>query len=263
MPTKREDGAFDRDLVGRLQRALTAGTDELFQSLQDPAPEVLRAALKNRQLREDHLQALLRRRDLPEDLLKAIYQRPEAENSHRLQLALAKNPNTPGAIVLSILPRLFIFELLNLCLLAGATPDQKYAAEREIIKRLPTVPLGNKMTLARRGTGNLVAEILKEGDAPLVAICLDSPHLQEIALVQFLTGPKATAETISSLARHPKWKSRANLRLAILKNPRTPDIWYTLFLPQLRTIDLNALLGSRRLRPAQKALVAEALKKRG
>ncbi len=256
-------GVLDRELVGRLQKALSADADELFQVLQDPSPEVLRAALKNRQLREDHLLTLLRRRDLPEDLAKAIQQRPETENNHRLQLALAKNPNTPGAIALSILPRLFIFELLDLCLLAGSTPDQRYAAEGEIIKRLPTVPLGNKMTLARRGTSNLVAEIFKEGDLPLMAICLDSPRLQEIALVQFLSGAKATAETISLLARHPKWKTRANLRFAILKNPRTPDVWFTLFLPQLRSADLHSLLHSRRLRPAQKMLVAEALKKRG
>ncbi len=256
------DVTFDRELVQRLQKALTAGPEELFQLLQDPSPEVLRTALKNRQLHEEHLLALLRRRDLPEDLLKAINQRQETGQSHRLQLALAKNPGTPGAIALSLFPRLYIFELLDMCLLAGATPDQKFAAEREIIKRLPMTELGNKMTLARRGCSNLVAEILKEGDPTLVAICLDSPRLQEVALVQFINGPKANAETISMLARHQKWKTRPNLRLCILKNPRTSDIWYTLFLPQLRNADLQALLASRRLRPPQKALVAEALKKR-
>ncbi len=224
---------------------------------------MLRAALKNRNLNEDYLLALLRRRDLPEDLIKAINQRPELQHSHRLQLFLAKNPGTPGPIALSILPRLYLFELLDMCLLPGTTPDQKFAAEREIIKRLPMTELGNKMTLARRGTATLVAELLKEGDPKLVPLCLDSPRLQEIALVQFLNGPQATAETISMLARHAKWKTRPNLRLSILKNPRTPDIWYTLFLPQLRTVDLQGLLSSRRLRPPQKALVSEALQKRG
>jgi hypothetical protein len=254
---------LDRELVQRLQKALTAGPEELFQIVQDPSLEVLRTLLKNRSLGEDHLLALLRRRDLPEDLLKAINQRPETEKSHRLQLAVAKNPNTPGQIVLSIFPRLYLFELLDVCLLAGPSPDQKFAAEREIVKRLPTTELGNKMTLARRGTSTLVAEILREGDPKLVPICLDSPRLQEIALVQFLNGPKATAETISMVARHPKWKIRSNLRLTILKHPRTPDIWYTLFLPQLNTAELQNLLLSRRLRPPQKALVAEALKTRG
>ncbi len=257
------EATFDRDLVTRLQKALTAGSEDLLRILHDPAPEVLRSALKNRQLNEEHLLVLLRRRDLPEDLLKAISQRPETERSHRLQLALARNPCTPGPIVLSILPRLFLFELLSLCLLPGGSPDQKLAAEREILKRLPTTPLGNRITLARRGTATLVGEILREGDPQLVPICLDSPRLSELAIVRFLNGPKAMAETISMIARHPKWKGRSNLRLAVLKSPRTPSIWFTLFLPQLRTLDLNVLLASRRLAPGHKKLVEEELRKRG
>lgn len=258
-----QGGGIDLELARRLHRALTAGSEELFQIVLDPAPEVLRALLKNAALTQEHLLALVKRRDLPEDLLKAVYQQAEGEMSHRLQLALAMNPATPAPIVLTLLPHLHLFELLNLCLLPGTTPDQRYAAERQIASRLPTVPLGNKITLARRGTPTLVAELLKEGEPQLLPACLDSPRLKEVAIVQFLGGAKATAETISIIARHPKWKSRPNLRLAILKNRRTPPIWFTLFLPLLRTPDLHALIASNRLDPAQKQLVEEALKKRG
>lgn len=41
-------GGLDRDLVRRLQGALTAGREELFAVLRDPSPQVLRAALKKR-----------------------------------------------------------------------------------------------------------------------------------------------------------------------------------------------------------------------
>lgn len=253
---------LDEKLAGRLRQALTANGEELFQLVLDPNPDVLQALLRNRHLNDDHLLALLKRRDLQEDLLKKVYQRRAETISHKLLLALAKNPNTPGNIIRNLLPRLRLFELVDLCLLPGVTPDQRLAAERSIQQRLPTTPLGNKITLARRATSAVVANLLKEGDSQLVSVCLNNPRLQEAAIFQFLSGPKANAETISLVARHSRWQQRPNLRLAILKNRQTPSIWFTLWLPNLLTPLLKQLLAARRLNPAQKALVQAELKKR-
>jgi hypothetical protein len=65
------------------------------------------------------------------------------------------------------------------------------------------------------------------------------------------------------VARHPRWKLRPNLRLAILKNHRTPDIWFTMFLPQLPLGDVKGLLASPRLTGSHKILVEAELKRRG
>ena len=157
-------GQIDAETGKRLHKALTANSDELYQVLLDPDMPFVQTALKNPHLNEDHLLALLKRRDLSEDLLKIIYQLVTTRNSHRLQIALVKNPNTPGTIVLALLPHLHLFELVDLCMIPGVTPDQKCAAERAILQRLPTTELGNKMTLARRATTTVVGEILKEGD---------------------------------------------------------------------------------------------------
>lgn len=258
-PSERLDPA----LIKRLRQALTAGGEELFASLHDPDPAVLRAALRNPRLGEDHLLALLRRRDLPEDILKGIGRLKGVESSHRLKVALVYNPGTPGALVQSLLLQLHLFELVNLCYLPGATPDQKVAAERVIIQRLPTTELGNKLTLARRGTSAVVGELLKEGDPRLMDACLANPRLKEVSILQFLNGARTTADTISSIARHPKWRTRPNLRLATLKNRKTPPVWYTLFLPGMRTPEINGLLASRRLNPNQKKLLEDELKRRG
>lgn len=255
--------AIDPDLAKRLHRALTAGGDELHGIFLDPSPEVLRTALKNRNLGEEHLLALLKRRDLSEELLKAVSQMEISRQSHRLQLALVRNPGTPGPVVLALLPYLHLFELVDLCYLAGITPDQRFAAERAILLRLPTTEMGNRMTLARRATATIVGEMLKDGDSRLVEICLANPHLREVAILQFLNGPKADAETISMVGRHQKWRTRPNLRMAMLKNPRTPDVWFVQFLPGLRTPEVRNLLASRRLAARQKKLVEEELQRRG
>ncbi len=254
---------IDIELAKRLHNALTASADKLFQILIDPDMQVLRSTLKNPHLNEDHLLTLLKRRDLTEELLKAVYQLNITKSSHRLQLALVKNPGTPGPVALALLPHLHLFELVDLCMIPGVTPDQKFAAERAILQRLPTTELGNKMTLARRATATVVGALLKEGNARLVEICLSSPRLREVAILQFINSAAASAETISMVARHSKWKSRPNLRMAILKSSRTPAVWFTLYLPQMRTPDVRNLLSSRRLSPAQKTLVLQELKKRG
>lgn len=263
MAADTHERKFDPELGRRLHRALTADSTDLYNVIQDPTMEVLRSTLKNPHLNEDHLLALLKRRDLTEDLLKAIYHVEQVAGSHKLKIGLVRNPNTPSAIVLAILPHLHLFELVNLCYIPGVTPDQKYAAERAIIKRLPVTELGNKLTLARRATSTIAGELLKTGEIPLVEICLSNPRLREVSILQFLNSAAAKAETISMVARHPKWQLRPNLQIAILKNSRTPAVWFTVFLPKLRTPDIRNLVASRRLNHAQKKLVQDELRRRG
>jgi hypothetical protein len=244
-----------------LHTALTSTGDELLTILQQSPPEIVQTALKNRALTENHLLALLRRRDLTEEHLKGICRLSITEESHNIKYAVARHPKTPAQELLKFLPHLHLFELLNLCLLAGITPDQKLAAERTIIQRLPLTPLGNKLTLARRATATLLAALLKEGDARLIEICLTNPQLKEGVVFQFLRSAAATAETISMVARHPRWQSRPNLKEAILTNPRTPLIWFTLWLPGMKTAELKKLIASNRLTSQQKKTVEDRLQR--
>lgn len=251
------------ELYPRIEKALKADTDHLKIILQDPAPEVLFTALRNANLSEDHLMILLKRRDLPEKLLETVERLPQAAGSHRLQVALAQNVQTPATILLKILPNLHLFELDQLTRIPGGTPDQKAAAEREITRRLPMTPLGNKITLARRGTPTVLKGLLLEGLPQVVAPCLDNPRLPEGALHQFLRSSKATPETISLIARHSRWKNRPLLQQAILKCPRTPEIWFNLWLPKMRGPQVRELASSTHLNPAQKNLIRNELKRRG
>jgi len=262
MSKKSDSPKLDRQLVQRLHRALTASSEDLYQVLQDPAMEVIRSALKNPHLNEEHLLTLLKRRDLSEDIPKSLYKQEKVELSHRLKLELVKNPSTPTPVRLTLLPQLRLFELVNLLQLAGTTPDQKLAAERQIIKRLPTTPLGNKLTLARRSSTGILAELLKEGNPQVFALCLANPRLKEVDIFKFLNSGRANADTISQVARHARWKNRPNLKLAILKNRQTPSVWYTLWLPKLPSHELKNLLYGKQLSPHQKKLIKHEISKR-
>jgi hypothetical protein len=263
MEESEKKGNLDSSLSRRLYHALTAGKEELFQVIEDPSMEVLQSALKNPVFNENHLLVMLKRRDLSEDLLKAVYRVPMVEENRELKVALVHNPSTPAHVTMALLPHLHMFELVNICYLPGVAQDQKIAAERAIIQRLPTTPLGNKITLARRCTSAVAEALVREGDPRFMDACLDNPHLKESAIYQFLNSPNSSAEGISIVARHPRWKGRINLQLAILKNPKTPSVWFTLFLPHLRVSDINGILASRRINHSQKMLLQEELQRRG
>jgi hypothetical protein len=255
--------SFDTALAARMLRALTVDSEELFQIVLSKEKEILHAVLKNPNLNDSHLVALLKRNDLSEDIIKAIYLLAGSGENHQIKVALVHNPNTPGQTILTLLPHLYLFELINVCYLPGVTADQKLAAERAIIQRLPTTPLGNKLTLARRGTANIIDALLKEGEPLLLEACLSNPRTKESSIFQFLNSNAATPESISTIARHPRWKTRPNLKLAILKNHKTPTIWFTMFLPTIRLGELRDLHAARNLNRAQKNCIGEELKKRG
>ncbi|MBW2476565.1 MAG: hypothetical protein JRE63_04480 [Deltaproteobacteria bacterium] len=247
------------DLVKRLNRALSASRDVLFQAVHDPETAVLRNCLKNPSFDHDHMMVLLRRRDLTGEFLKSIHRHELVRASHALQRALARNPKTPTAVFLDLLPKLYLFELDDLCKQSWATPDQKIAAERLILQKLPNTNLGQKIALARKGSAPVVEAILNGGGPELVEACLNNPYLREVALLRFLNGKAATAETISMVARHQKWKRSPRLRAVILKNRQTPLIWFLLLLPKVPKTELLRLRDSRRLTVAQKALVEEEI----
>ena len=237
--------------------ALTADRERLFSTIQDHREEVLQAALRNPCLDHQHLLTLLKRRDL-EPIITAIYTRKRLIEAHSVKFAIVAHRDTPVHIAQALLPLLYIFDLLKLCLMPGLSADIHLAAERKIVQQLPAQPLGNKLTLARRGTSAILDALLREWLHNVVEVCLDNPHLKEGSLYQFLASSHATAEAVSIVARNSRWKSRPNIRLAILKNPRTPLIWFTLFLPGLPAATLRDLLVSPRLTPAQKELVRQA-----
>jgi hypothetical protein len=253
---------LDAGLALRLHQALTAGDEGLFRAVRDPSADVVLAALKNPALTADHLLALLRRRDLTEQVIMAVARAPVHEEHHGVLLALFRHPATPSHLALSLVARLHLFELVDSILIPTVPPDQRIAAERAVIQRLPTVPLGSRITLARRATGTIVEALLSEGDPRLLDACLGNPRLSEGGIARLLNGPRATAEIISAIARHERWKARPGIRRAILRNARTPLVWFTLWLPALPLTELRELLLSSRLDAPRKQLVQEALDKR-
>lgn len=234
----------------RADRARAAGREELRLLLHDRNKDVLLALLENPALDEELLLLLLLRHDLPGEILDEVVSRKNWMRSYRIKARVAGHPHTPRLSVLPLLRQLFLFDLVNLSLLPSTPAEIKRLAEENIIAKLAQLPLGQKLTLARRGSARVAAALLAEGHPRIVPLALDNSMLTESQILKVLARDELSERVPSSIASHPKWSCLYNVRMALVRNPLTPLAKVLLFLPDLTLRDLAELTGARSLSPS-------------
>src|SRR5258706_15785525 len=110
---------------------------------------------------------LLRRSDkvVPAEILEEVARRKPLLKNYRVKRALAFHPRTPRLASLRLIRDLYLMDLVQLTLLPGTSGELKRIAEEQLVARLPQLPLGQKITLARRGTARVAGALLAEGHA--------------------------------------------------------------------------------------------------
>jgi hypothetical protein len=100
--------------------------------------------------------------------------------------------------------------------------DIKAAAEEILIKRLESLSSGEKMSLARRASGRVVRALLLDPEARVIQTALQNPRLTEAQIVQTLMGSRSPSVLVRAVCEHPKWSLRHEIRVALLRNEKTP-----------------------------------------
>ena len=235
------------------ERALIATGEELAGLLHYPAGDVLLALLDNPALDETQVCLLLERKDLPGEVLEEIARRKALLKSYRVKRALAFHPRTPRLVSLRLLRDLYLMDLVQVAILPGVSAELKLNAEEQLIARLPQLPLGQKITLARRGPARVAGALLAEGHAQIALVVLDNPYLTEAQILKTLSREKLPAPVIPAIVQHRKWSISYNIRLALIRHPAAPLATILSYLPQLTVSDLREL--------ASPGIVPESLRK--
>lgn len=235
------------------QRALAANGEELAALLHSDVEEILLALLKNPALVETHVAVLLARKNLPTAVIEEICQRREWLKTYALKKALACHPHTPRLVSLRLLRELYLMDLVQIALLPGVSAELKRNAEDQLATRLPQLPLGQKITLARRGPARVAGLLLSEGHHLIVPVALDNTHLSAVQILKVLAREGVPESVVQAIARHRKWSCDYNVRLALVRNPATTLTTVLSFLPELAVSDLSEL--------AAPGIVAEPLRK--
>jgi hypothetical protein len=224
------------------ERARNVSGDELSTLLFHPSADVLVALLDNPELDESRLCLLLERKDLPTEVIEEVGRRKPLLKNYRVKRALAFHPRTPRLIGLRVLRELYLIDLVQLTLMPGVSAELKRNAEDQLLARLPQLPLGQKVTLARRGPGRIAGALLGEGHAQLVPISLDNAFLTEAHVLKVLSREKLTPPVVQAISQHRKWSLCYNVRLALLRHSSTTLSTVLGYLPQLTLSDLRELV---------------------
>src|SRR5437899_2088290 len=234
-------------------RALMATGEELAGLVHHPSADVLLALLDNPALDETQVCLLLERKDLPGEILEEIARRKALLKSYRVKKALAFHPRSPRLVSLRLLRDLYLMDLVQVAILPGVSPELKRNAEEQLIARLPQLPLGQKITLARRGPARVAGALLAEGHAQVISVVLDNPYMTEAQILKALSREKLPTSVIPAIVHHHKWSITYNVRLALVRHPSTPLASILSYLPELTVSDLREL--------AAPGIVPESLRK--
>lgn len=248
-PGGRAGVAMAGNLEERMERAQRGGPSEIRLLVHDPAVEVLEALLRNPFLAEEHLLTLLSRKDLPREFLEAIAKNKELMQSQRVKAVLVRNPHTPRLVALRFLKFLYLFDLVTVSLEPGVPAEIKRLAEEQILNRVEQLPLGQQVNLARRASERVTAALLLGGEPPVLSAGLENPRLTEGALVGVLRRDEVPVAVLEHIGRHPKWSRRYDVRLQLVRHPRTPLALALGFLPDLRSADLRLIASDKRMTP--------------
>jgi hypothetical protein len=235
------------------ERARTAAGEELASLLHHHEPDVLLALLDNPALGETQLCLLLDRKDLPSEILEEVARRKPLLKNYRLKRALAFHPRTPRLACLRLIRELYLMDLVQLTLLPGISVELKRNAEEQLVARLPQLPLGQKITLARRGTARVAGALLAEGQPQVLSVVLDNPGLTEAQVLKALSRERLPVGVVKAVAQHRKWSHTYNVRLALVRHPSSTLSTILGYLPELTVSDLREL--------AAPGIVSENLRK--
>ena len=219
----------------------SAAGDDLVRLIHETAPHSLLPILENPALDENYLVLLLQRSDLQNDFLAEVLKRRRFLKNYRTKKLLAFHPHTPRTDALRLLRELYLMDLVQFSISSGVSPELKRRAEEQVIARMPQLPLGQKITLARRSPARIAGALLTYGQPAVVNAALANPNLTEAQILRVLAREKLPPIVAQSISQHPKWSRVYNVRIALVRQPSTTLAQMLAFLPEITVTDLREL----------------------
>ena len=255
-PKSRVQPMAESNLSETLEQARTATGSQLENLLYHRSREVLDAVLDNPHLREQHLIVMLARQDLSREALVRIAQNKEWMKSYLLKTAVLKHPRTPRHLALPLLKFVYLFDLMATAASPGVSPDLKRLAEEALLAQREGLPLGQRLSLARRGSPRIAAGLLLDPDPRVIRAALDSPSMTDQSIAAALLLEKSGGELTDAVAAHSRWSVRRSVKLALVRSRHLSLARFASILADLSLADLRDLMEDRRIAPNLRAYVA-------
>jgi hypothetical protein len=124
------------------------------------------------------------------------------------------------------------------------------------IQQILALPVSEKRELARTGSRELRALLVRDSNSQVQEAVLDSPRITEVEVVAFARSPKISSALLRKIATNRAWLKNYQIRLALVSNPMTPLPLALKLVTTLRDSDLAVLAKSKGL-PEELLVAAE------
>jgi len=200
------------------------------EALAPSLPEAVRSTLHEVQgdaasdpaLTEDLALGLLKQSDLPSHVLDRLSRNSGVMKSRKVKLALIEHPRTPRHISIPMVRHLFTFDLMRVALTPLVPADIKMSAEDSLINRLERLSQGERLSLAHRASARVAAVLLLDPESRVIHAALENSRLTESAVIKALMRRDAPEAFVRAVCRHSRWSPRREIRIALLRNGKTP-----------------------------------------
>jgi hypothetical protein len=234
----------------------------LEERIRSNSPEVLKEVAGSAQLDEDRALALLARRDLPHAAIEVLSKNGAVMKHRKIIAAVVMHPRTPRHVSIPVARHLYTFELMQIALTPAVPADVKMAVEETIVTRLESISAGERLALAKRASGRVVAALLFDPETRVVEAALTSPFMTEGSIVKALMREEAPDHFVAMVSKHAKWSLRRDIQIALLRNDKTPLARVLAFAQTLPTQTLRDVLSHSRLSANVKMYLLEELELR-
>lgn len=228
-------------LQQRLDQAHIAQDEELWSLVRDTHPQVVLNVTLNRSLNEEMALFLVKAKSTPAEALGFLAGDVRFKYSYKLKLALCRNPRTPQRVSFSLLKFLRIFDLADLTRNQTVPVTLRQKIELMLTEKIPSMPSGVSIALAKRSNSTIVMAIMARGDNKVVNACLDSPVITETHVCEIINRSSVKPAIIHMISEHPKWSLRYTVKYSLIRNFLTPMGQVTRFIPDMKTNDLREL----------------------
>ncbi|MDJ0835945.1 MAG: hypothetical protein QNK37_05465 [Acidobacteriota bacterium] len=205
---------------------------------------------------------LRRGRVIPRDAILEIYQNKEWRKSYRICLAMLRCKSAPPSLTMNLVGAIRWVDLMHTIRLPYLSGALRKRMVDEVMEVMPRLALGEKIAMARQAPRGLVKPLRLQSERRVIqALVTNSQFTYEDAM--FMAAyPRIGESALGVLAASPRWNSFREIKLALLRNDRTPN---SSILPLARTLNeqlLQSLLREGKLKLYTRRLIQRILEER-
>jgi hypothetical protein len=222
----------------------------------------LASLLDHPAVKDRHFVKLLQRQDLTSEFLTRVA-KSRWVGSARVQFCLVNHPRTPLVESMNLVKFLFWRDLNLVIQNFRLASEVRHLAEAALQQRLPAMAVGEKVTLARIAAGQVLKMLRLEKDGRIIQALLENSRLVEEDVLYLVSQARTPAPVLEAVCRDPKWSCRREVRIALLRNPRTPLAAAITFVSSLTATEMRELLNDPKVPIAIRKMLQRKLGKLG